>query len=118
MIGPINTIQPVAPTIAANTPVNNSWFSGTQDFLKFGLDSWMQFEQVQKVKDSGSIGREEVLTTVQSPTKNTTTNVDENGNAQTGYDQAKLTELMTKGGLVLGGTVAAIAVLYFLTNKR
>lgn len=110
-------LQPTPPTVNTNTAVNNNWFGGAQDFLKFGLDSWMQLEQIKKVKDSGTVGREEVLNTVQSPTKNTTAQVDGQGNAA-GYNANQLNDLMQKGGLILGGTVAVIAVLYFLTSRK
>lgn len=109
-------LQPTPPTVNTSS-LNNNWFGGAQDFLKFGLDSWMQVEQINKLKDSGTVGREEVLNTVQSPTKNTTAQVDAQGNAK-GYDAKMLNELMQKGGLILGGTVAVVALLYFLTNRK
>lgn len=110
----MNVIQPTAPTVAANSAYNNTWLGGAQDFLKFGLDSWMQVETINKLKDSGTIGQAETLTTVQSPT--TVTAVDTRGNAASTM-QEQLTDLMNKGGLIMGGLVVGVAALYFLTRK-
>ncbi|WP_394131657.1 hypothetical protein [Shewanella maritima] len=115
---PVATIQPVAPTIQSDTAFSNSWTAGAQDFLKFGLDSWMQYEQIEKIKDSTPVGQKQALETVQSPTKNTTSQVDSNGNAVSQQMASMGANLMQNGVLILGGIVVAVGAMYFLTNRK
>ena len=109
MMPVMSGLSTIAPTVASNTPLNNSWWGGAQDFLKFGLDSWMQVETINKLKDSGSFGQQETLTTVQTPTQ--VTAVDQGGNAAAQNMQQQLAGLMQNGGLVLGGVVVAVAAV-------
>ncbi|MCW3173752.1 hypothetical protein [Shewanella subflava] len=102
---PLATIQPVN-----QSPMNNSWFTGVNDFLTMGLDSWMKIEQINAAKDSGKFGQQELSNTVQNP--------------QTGVNQniaAQMQQQMGKGLQIGVGTLAAVvggvAVLYWLTRK-
>lgn len=115
MMPVMTTLPAVAPAVASNSPFNNTWLGGAQDFLKFGLDSWMQVESINKLKDSGNFGQQETLNTVQTPTQ--TTAINQNGNAAPNMQQ-QLAGLMQNGGMVLGGVVVAVIALYFLTNRK
>ncbi|BCV40848.1 hypothetical protein [Shewanella algae] len=111
MFGEIQTAIP-APNLNTS-PMNNSWFSGVNDLLSMGLDSWMKYEQINAMKDAGQLGQKELQTTVQTPNPNSD---------QTYVNPAQVLKEKMAGGLQIGvGTLAAVvggvAVLYWLTRK-
>lgn len=57
---------PIVQTPTINPSANTgSWFSGIQDGLDFGLNTWLKIEQMNAMKDASAAGRYQMDNTVQ-----------------------------------------------------
>lgn len=101
-----------APTVTPeNTP---TWLTGANDFLSNSLNLWMQYEQIQDVKESqGTAAQKEINNVVETTAPNTNA---QGQSAQAQQTAAAAGEALQTAALTLGGVLAGIAVLYYLTR--
>ncbi len=109
---PLNSIAIPAPAINQSAMSGGFW-EGISDGLSSGLNAYLQYEQIQAVKDSGGLGQKELTTTVETTNPNSD---------QTFVSPAEQLKKQMGKGLQIGtGTLAAvvggIAVLYWLSRK-
>ncbi|WP_351001084.1 hypothetical protein [Shewanella sp. TB7-MNA-CIBAN-0143] len=99
----------VMPAVVNQSPMNNSWFTGVNDFLTMGLDSWMKVEQINAAKDSGKMGQQELANTVETPNPSYPN--------PAAALQAKMGQGLQIGVGTLSAAVVGVVVLYWLTRK-
>lgn len=110
---PLMQTSVMPAVVNGNTPLNNSWFGGVNDFLSVGLDSYMKYEQIQKVKDAGGSGQDELSKTVQTPSPASATTAP-NPAADL---KAKMAQGLQIGTGTLAAVVGGVVVLFWLSRK-
>ena len=116
MLNGTTSSQVQTPAVAAS-PLSTSFWSGAGDFISQSLGLWQQYETVQKVKDSGSQGQQEVIKTVQTTNPNSDQTYVDPSKQQANAMAQKLASLTQLGTGAYIGIGAAILLGFYLMKK-
>ena len=110
---PLMQTSVMPAVVNQNTPMNNSFLDGGFDFLNQGLALYTKFDAVQRAKDAGGAGQEELSKTVQTP--NPAAGTTAPNPAQDLRD--KMAQGLQIGTGTLAAVVGGVVLLYFLSRK-